>query len=61
MTTLTHNMTNLKTLCAALVLGGLAAAANAGPILIVSGISTTTEVGTTNAVVNNLQALHLAA
>jgi len=53
-------MTNLKTLCAALVLGGLAAAANAGPILIVSGISTTSEVGTTNAVVNNLQALHLA-
>jgi hypothetical protein len=55
-------MINPKTLCAALVLGGLAAAAaNAGPILIVSGLSTTSEVGTTNAVVNNLKALHLGA
>ena len=35
--------------------------ANAGPILIVSGLSQTSEVGTTTAVMNNLQALQVAA
>jgi len=52
-------MIKLKSLCAALVLGGLTAA-QAGPILIVNGMSTTSEVNTTTAVTNNLQALHLA-
>lgn len=46
-----------------LAMAALAAAsvAHAGPVLIVNGISTTSEVGTTNAVTNNLQALHVAA
>lgn len=53
-------MSIIKKLAAGAALAGLTAA-QAGPVLIVNGISTTSEVGTTTAVTNNLKALHEAA
>lgn len=50
----------LKMLCSALLLG-VVSSAYAGPVLIVSGSSTTSELGTTNAVVDNLSNLHTQA
>jgi hypothetical protein len=50
----------LKSILAIAALAAVSAA-QAGPVLIVNGISTTSEVGTTTSVTNNLQALHIAA
>jgi hypothetical protein len=49
-----------KAFCAALALSAVSLA-QAGPILIINGLSTTSEVGTTTSVTNNLANLHTLA
>lgn len=49
-----------KPLLVAIAAAAACAAAQAGPILIVNGISSTSEVDTTNNITNNLKALHEA-